>query len=257
MLRTLVDELSALVSFWDLDLKCLFANKAHGRWFDIDHNQILGLPMQEIVAPDLYAACEPMAHAALKGERQDFQQLMRTANGDVLHLMVTFLPLVVDGVTKGLVSHAMDVSRVKLAEGALRDEVSRHRDTIEALASAADKIARDEATFRRTLRLNGQIPLIATDDYRVRLLSDHWIADWEALTGNSVSTDLDVNIESVIYVDDKERAREDARRVVSSPVVSDGRYRIMGKGGVPRWMRVRVAPDFDENDQLRQLLGTI
>lgn len=257
LLRTLIDELSALVSFWDLDLKCIFANKAHSHWWNIDHSQIVGLPMHEIVAPDVFAACEPIARAALKGERQDFEQLMHRPNGDVLHLMVTFLPMIVDGVTTGLVSHTMDVSRVKLAEGALRDEVGRHRDTIEALAAAADKIARDEATFRRTLRLNGQIPMIATSDFRVRLISDHWIADWEKLTGGSVSADLDVNIADLIYVDDQERARNEARRIVASPDMTDGRYRIICKDGLPRWMRFRVAPDYDENGQLRQWLGTL
>jgi PAS domain S-box-containing protein len=257
LLRTLIDELSALVSFWDLDLKCLYANKAHSRWFNIEHSQILGLAMQEIVAPDLYADCEPMARAALRGERQDFAQLMRRPNGDVLHLMVTFLPMIVDGVTTGLVSHIMDVSQVKLAQGALRDEIGRHTDTIEALAAAADKIARDEAAFRRTLRLNGQIPVIATADFRVRLISDHWIVDWEALTGRSVSADLDVNIADLIYVEDHERARKEARHIVGSPAMTDGRYRIIGKDSVPRWMRFRVAPDHDENGQLRQWLGTI
>jgi len=257
LLRTLIDELSALVSFWDLELKCLYANKAHSRLFNIDHGQILGFAMQEIVAPDLYADCEPMARAALRGERQEFAQLMRRPNGDVLHLMVTFLPMIVDGVTTGLVSHTMDVSQVKLAQGALREEIGRHTDTIEALATAADKIARDEATFRRTLRLNGQIPLIATSDFRVRLISDHWIVDWEALTGSSVSADLDVNIADLICVEDHERARQEARHIVGSPAMTDGRYRIIGKDSVPRWMRFRVAPDYDENGQLRQWLGTI
>ena len=257
LLRTLIDELSALVSFWDLELKCLYANKAHSRLFNIDHGQILGFAMQEIVAPDLYADCEPMARAALRGERQEFAQLMRRPNGDVLHLMVTFLPIIVDGVTTGLVSHTMDVSQVKLAQGALREEIGRHTDTIEALATAADKIARDEATFRRTLRLNGQIPLIATSDFRVRLISDHWIVDWEALTGSSVSADLDVNIADLICVEDHERARQEARHIVGSPAMTDGRYRIIGKDSVPRWMRFRVAPDYDENGQLRQWLGTI
>ena len=256
-LRTLVDALPTLVSFWDLNLTCVFANKAHGHWSDIEHSQIMGLPMHQIVYADLFAACEPKIRAALKGERQDFEQLMRLSNGDIRHLMITFLPSIIDGETKGFVSHTVDVSRVKLAEGALPGEISRQSDTIEALAEAADKIARDEAMFRRTMRLNGQIPLIGTSNFRVRLISDHWIADWKALTGGSVSADLDVNIADIVYIDDQERAREDARRAVASRAVTDGRYRAIGKDGVPRWMRFRLAPDFDEHGHLRQWLGII
>ncbi len=256
-LRTLVDALPTLVSFWDLDLKCRFANKAHGHWFDIDHTQILGLPMHQIVSEELFSACEPKVRAALKGARQDFEQLMHQANGTTRQLMITFLPSIVDGVTTGLVSHSIDVSPVKLAEKALRDEVSAHRDTIEALAEAADKIARDQATFRRTLRLNGQIALIASGKFWISLISADWIADWEGLTGGTVSADLDLNMADFIFVDDLQRSRDDTLRAVASPKVTEGRYRIICKDGVLRWFRFRFAPDFDEEGELTQWLGTM
>jgi len=256
-LRTLVDALPTLVSFWDLDLNCRFANKAHGHWFDIDHNQILGLPMHQIVSEELFLACEPKVRAALKGARQDFEQVMHQANGKTRHLMITFLPAIVDGVTTGLVSHSIDVSPLKLAKEALRDEVSAHRDTIEALAESANKIARDQATFRRTLRLNGQIPLIASGNFRISLISAEWIADWEGLTGGTVSADLDLNMADFVFIDDLQRSRDNTLRAVASPKVTDGRYRIVCKDGVLRWFRFRFAPDFDEMGNLSQWLGTM
>ncbi len=256
-MRAVVDSLPTLIAVWDLDLKCRFANQAHGHWFDRDYSQIQGMHLREVLGARRFARCEPMVRAALAGNRQHFEQSIVRDDGVVRTFLVTCLPSMIDGVIDGIVTHTIDVSRVKRAEDALRDEISRHRETIESLADAANKIANDEGTFRRTLRLNGQIPLIATRNFRIRLISDHWIADWEAMTGGAVAADLDVNVADVIYVGDHERAREDARRVVAAPTVTDGRYRIIRKDGDIRWVRFRVAPDFDEAGNVTQWLGTV
>jgi PAS domain S-box-containing protein len=253
----LVDSLPTLIAVWDLDLKCRFANHAHSHWFDRDYSQIQGISLQEILGRKSFAQAEAKIRAALAGQPQHFEESIVNDDGSRRTFLVTCLPSIVDGAITGIFTHTVDVGRVKKAEDALHEEISRHRDTIASLARAADRIACDEETFRRTLRLNGQIPLIATGNFRISLISDHWVPDWIALTGGNVSADLDVHIADFIYADDLERAREDAQRAVASPSVTDGRYRIVRKDGALRWMRFRVAPDFDEAGNLTQWLGTI
>ncbi len=256
-MRTLVDSLPTLIAFWDPDLKCRFANQAHSHWLDLDHRDLPGAGLREILGAKRFAGCEPMVRAALAGKAQYFEQTLVREDGVVRTFLVSCIPSITDGVVTGLITHTIDVSRVKMAEDALRDEISRHRETIESLAEAANRIASDEARFRRTLRLNGQIPLIATGNFRISLISDHWLADWEAMSGGTPVTGLDINIADLIYAGDQDRARDDARRAVSSPGVTDGRYRIVRKDGVLRWVRFRVAPDFDGEGNLAQWLGTM
>ena len=69
-MRSLIDVLPGMVGFWDEDLVCGFANKSYLEWFDKTPEQMIGLRMQDLMGPELFARNEPFIRAALAGQPQ-------------------------------------------------------------------------------------------------------------------------------------------------------------------------------------------
>src|SRR5581483_4370447 len=68
-----VDNVEAMLAYWDRDLRCRFANAAYKVWFGKGRDELIGLTIQELLGP-LYQLNRPYIEAALAGERQMFER---------------------------------------------------------------------------------------------------------------------------------------------------------------------------------------
>jgi len=118
LLQNLLDGVPGLVGYWTSDRINLFANHAYGDWFGIKGKEITGMHVRDLLGPDLYQKNRPHIDAALRGERQRFERDFPIPGAPGQHRAVEthYIPDVVDGVVRGFLVMAFDISAIKQSE---------------------------------------------------------------------------------------------------------------------------------------------
>jgi len=138
-----VNQISAMVAYWDSEQRCLFSNEAYREWFGKSPAEMLGMRMQELLGP-LYALNLPYIQGALRGEPQQFERHIPLPQGGSKESIATYTADIEDGVVRGFWAHVADVTPLRMREAQLQRAITE-RD--EALAEV------------RTLR--GLLPICA------------------------------------------------------------------------------------------------
>ncbi|WP_127995689.1 PAS domain-containing protein [Piscinibacter defluvii] len=137
-IRTVADNQPGLLAYWDHQLRCRFANRAYREWFARGAEEIVGLHIREALGAR-WDAVREQAEAALRGQPQRFQRLVRSDDGRSMHVLASYIPDVVDGQVRGFLSLVADITEVKQAElqlQAANAELMRARDHAEAASRA-------------------------------------------------------------------------------------------------------------------------
>ena len=148
-MRSVLDRAPSMFSFWDRDLRCLFASKSCERWFGVDTQGLVGTSMKDLLGLSLFELHEPYILAALEGKELDDKLVAPGANGSQRHGMAHYVSVSVNGEVQGFVAH-------------LTDENSDHETAVALRAEAAerervnDRLRKGEAALRQAQRL-GQI----------------------------------------------------------------------------------------------------
>lgn len=131
LLRVLVDKVSAMLAYWDADLRCRFANRAYQRWFGVSPESLIGKHISELLGP-IYSLNLPYIEGALRGEEQEFErEIPDPSGGPPRHSLANYLPDIVDGVVRGFFVLVTDISKVHRTEHALRESEERFKLTID------------------------------------------------------------------------------------------------------------------------------
>jgi PAS domain S-box-containing protein len=116
-IQTITDAIPSLISHWDKDLCCSFANKSYLEWFGKSAQDILGASMQEVLGESLFATNEAHIRGALAGERQQFEQTLTKADGSFGHTLTYYIPdFDLDGTVAGFYVLVTDVTTLKEVE---------------------------------------------------------------------------------------------------------------------------------------------
>ena len=132
--RDITEAIPGLVTFWDRDLRCRFANRSYLQWCGLPLAQVLGRTRAEIFGAAHEDAVQEHLRLALQGQPQrfEFSPPLTATRGQVL--LVHYQPAIkADGVVQGVYVMAFDISALKRAEAEL------------TLANAALARSRDEA----------------------------------------------------------------------------------------------------------------
>ncbi len=146
LLRTLLDQLPALVAYWDADCRNVVANHAYVEWFGFDPEQMRGIHISEVLGPEVYAKNLPFITAALAGEEQLFDRTLVDPSGRTRHTQASYVPDVVDGEVRGFFVLVTDVTP--------RVEAQRAMDQAQALAKLGSwelDVATGVVTWSRAL----------------------------------------------------------------------------------------------------------
>ena len=133
--QAILDNLPALIAYWDADLRNRLANRAYVDYFGKTPAQIFGRHISELLGPDLYAQNLPYLQRALAGERQEFDREIPTPTGP-RYTQAVYLPDVQDGKVRGIFVLVTDISARRRAEVALANAELRFRTLFEAGPSA-------------------------------------------------------------------------------------------------------------------------
>ncbi len=138
-LRTITDNLPALITYIDRDEKITFANATYRDWLGVEPTAILGRHVRDVAGPELYLSRKAMIARALAGERLEFEARTRTADADRV-TRVSYVPDVgPDGGVRGIFSLSLDISALKDVERKLT-ELAR----VDTLTGLANRLAFNE-----------------------------------------------------------------------------------------------------------------
>ncbi|UCV21450.1 sensor histidine kinase [Ferribacterium limneticum] len=120
-LRTFTDALPSMVSHWDKNLHCCFANRAYLEWFGKTPEQMQGKSIREVLGEKLFLFQQPDIEAAIGGEHRRFERTLKKHSGEIGHLLVEYIPERAGQEITGFYAVITDVTMVKRAEAKLAD----------------------------------------------------------------------------------------------------------------------------------------
>jgi diguanylate cyclase (GGDEF)-like protein/PAS domain S-box-containing protein len=131
MFRALTDSLPALIAYVDSSEHVRVMNATYKEWMGVDVKAAIGKTLEEVLEAELCAQRRDDLHAALDGQRREFD-VVTTASGGQRHLHSVYLPDVRDdGRVAGLFSISVDVTEFKRVQ--VEREAQALRDTLTGL----------------------------------------------------------------------------------------------------------------------------
>lgn len=135
-LRTIVNHLPSLISYWDRDLRNLFANHLHRDLFGLLPEVLRGQTLSDVVGPALMHRYGPYIKLALAGQAQTFEWPLKLPGGLPRTLLVSLAPDHREGRVAGIFAQVMDITDRKLAESQVFEEKERFRVTLGSIGDA-------------------------------------------------------------------------------------------------------------------------
>lgn len=146
LLHTLLNQLPALVAYWDAEGRNVVANHAYFDYFGITPEELRGMHISELLGDDLYARNLPFITGALAGQEQLFDRTLIDQFGRTRHTQASYMPDVENDVVKGFFVMVTDVTP--------RVEAQRAMDQAQAIAKLGSwelEVATSVVTWSRNL----------------------------------------------------------------------------------------------------------
>jgi diguanylate cyclase (GGDEF)-like protein/PAS domain S-box-containing protein len=131
-LRLFADNVPAMTSYWDRDLRCRFASKAFAEYYGQSVETIVGKHASDVTGEAVYRETEGYSVQVLQGRPVTYQRVRKLPNGESRHLEVKLLPHVGDqGTVLGCFAVTVDITEHKLTEE--RIQRVAHHDSLTGL----------------------------------------------------------------------------------------------------------------------------
>lgn len=118
-----VNQITAMVAYWDSSQRCVFSNSAYREWFGRTPTEMVGMSMKELLGP-LYEKNLPYIIQALRGEKQVFERRIPLPDGRVKESIATYTPDLFEGTVRGFWVHVADVTILREREAALEKAIA-------------------------------------------------------------------------------------------------------------------------------------
>lgn len=105
-----IEHTDAMLSYWDENLICRFANNAYLHWYGKKPEDMINkMHIRDLLGP-LYEANLVHIEVVLGGKVEIFEQRMSIPNGQAKNVRITYFPNIESGKAKGFYAHAVDIS---------------------------------------------------------------------------------------------------------------------------------------------------
>ncbi|UJX40320.1 diguanylate cyclase [Desulfovibrio sp. JY] len=118
-----MDNIPAMVAYWNKDMYCEYANKIYYEWFGKTKEQIYGAHAKDILGDTLFAHNETRMLGALRGEPQMFEQDRTKADGSTGHTLARYIPDQSGDSIRGFFVLVSDVTELKETQFELQQRV--------------------------------------------------------------------------------------------------------------------------------------
>ena len=237
-LRGVADALPGPIAYIDTDRRYRFINRAFAEFFERTRKELLGLTVEELLGPEVYAVRKPMFDAAFAGERQWFAADYPHPTRGPLALQAEYVPQRgKDGSVNGIVALITDVTEQRAAERALRESEERFR-----------RIANSAPALMWVTRLDRTRDFV-NDAYVDFVMGPDRLSEAEREAARTVDW------RSRIHPDDVDRivAESIAGEASGKPFTLEGRY--LRHDGEYRWLRSVSQPRFGTDGELVGFIG--
>ncbi|MEO5691520.1 MAG: diguanylate cyclase [Usitatibacter sp.] len=169
-LRLLADNMPALISYLDADLRIQFANSCYREWFLVDPAQMIGKRPDEIFGVDSYEETRPHFEAALQGYPATYEREVETPTGARITRTVLFPRLDEQSKVVGIYSMTTDIT----ADRRLQKELDRQarRDTLTGLHNRRSFEEVLPQAIARNARAGRWLALLFIDLDRFKVVND-------------------------------------------------------------------------------------
>ncbi|MBS0411739.1 MAG: PAS domain-containing protein [Proteobacteria bacterium] len=162
LLRALQAHKPGMISFWDKDKRCQFANSRFIQSFGRTPQQMVGIHLSELLGAELYARNLGHIEQALEGTPQAFERTLTRPSGEVWDAFAQYIPdLDEQGRVLGFYALITDVTPLKEAERRL---AQANIDLKEA-RDAAEEAARVKGAFLSNMTHELTSPLTSIVGY--------------------------------------------------------------------------------------------
>lgn len=116
-LMLVTNNVPALISYWDKNERCQFANNPYARWHGVDSEKIVGMTMSELIGEELYKVRKPLIQTALQGKAQFLEAHLPERNTrELSFLNVHYIPHQENGEVRGFFVLVTDVTALSKAK---------------------------------------------------------------------------------------------------------------------------------------------
>ena len=169
-LKSITDNIPALIMHMDTQERVTFANDTFREWLGADPNAMLGKLLRDVVGDKLYFERQAYLQRALAGERLTFF-VVSEARGIERHLDTVYIPDVrADGQVAGVFTLSTDVSALKRVEQKL-EQLARV-DTLTALPNRRQFDEKLTEALARTRRYQHEMALMFLDVDHFKSIND-------------------------------------------------------------------------------------
>ena len=173
-LRTITDNVPAMISYVDADERFRFANKAYDSWVGRPAVTLLGQTLREAAGEEVYAEIRPYIEAVLKrGEVVRYERCERLS-GQPRWLRVTFVPHVGEGGgVLGFYVLAENITEFKLAQQQILELAATLEERVEERTAALLRANQDLESFSYSVSHDLRAPLRAVASFAGILADEH------------------------------------------------------------------------------------
>ena len=176
-ISVLMEHAPIMVSYWDAQRKCSYANRMYRDWFGKSEEQIVGIDVQTLLSREQYDKCEALITATLQGEPQYFEQQRTKADGSVGYVLSRYIPDS-DGLgVKGFFVIASDITELKLTQLQLEKRIEdlyvmATTDALTGIDNRRNLLEKVQLEIDRALRYGLTVAFLMMDIDHFKVIND-------------------------------------------------------------------------------------
>ena len=176
-ISVLMEHAPIMVSYWDAQRKCRYANRMYRDWFGKSEEQIVGIDVQTLLSPEQYEKCGALITATLLGEPQYFEQQRTKADGSVGYVLSRYIPDS-DGLgVKGFFVIASDITELKLTQLQLEKRIEdlyvmATTDALTGIDNRRNLLEKVQLEIDRALRYGLAVAFLMMDIDHFKVVND-------------------------------------------------------------------------------------
>lgn len=176
-LRTIANNIPAMVAYWDKELKCTYANNAYQEWFGKSPEQMRGISLQELLGDVVFSKNEPYIRAALQGEPQRFERTLVKADGSTGYTLARYIPDLESGQARGFFVLVSDITELKVTQIELEQRVQEldilaRTDPLTGINNRRHFLERAEEELSRSKRYGFPLVFLMLDIDHFKIVND-------------------------------------------------------------------------------------